>query len=49
MKTINVLRSIAVNVFAIVGIAVTSLSLYASDNEVLLDQQGDNYFTSRLW
>ena len=48
MKTINVLRSIAVNVFAIVGIAVTSLSLYASDNEVLLDQQGDNLILTIL-
>ena len=46
MKTINVLRSIAVSVFAIVGVVAStlSLSLYASDNEVLLDQQG-----SRLW
>lgn len=48
MKTINVLRSIAVSVFAIVGIAVTSLSLYASDNEVLLDQQGDNLILTIL-
>ena len=42
MKTKNVIRKIAVNVFAIVGIAVSSLSLAATDNEVLLDQQGDN-------
>tara|TARA_R110002074_G_scaffold90318_1_gene197791 strand:- start:1345 stop:2178 length:834 start_codon:yes stop_codon:yes gene_type:complete len=42
MKTKNVIKKIAVNVFAIVGIAVSSLSLGATDNEVLLDQQGDN-------
>jgi hypothetical protein len=42
MKTKNVIRKIAVNVFAIVGIAVSSISLGATDNEVLLDQQGDN-------
>ena len=50
MKTINVLRSIAVSVFAIVGVVAStlSLSLYASDNEVLLDQQGDNLILTIL-
>jgi hypothetical protein len=41
MKT-NVIKQLTLQVFAIVGIAVSSLSLAATDNEVLLDQQGDN-------
>jgi hypothetical protein len=41
MKT-NVIKQLTLHVFAIVGIAVSSLSLAATDNEVLLDQQGDN-------
>jgi len=41
MKT-NVIKQLTLQVFAIVGIAVSSLNLAATDNEVLLDQQGDN-------
>tara|TARA_B110000503_G_scaffold134310_1_gene213101 strand:- start:80 stop:913 length:834 start_codon:yes stop_codon:yes gene_type:complete len=48
MKTINVLRSIAVNVFAIVSIGMASGNLGATDNEVLLDQQGDNLILTIL-
>ena len=42
MKTRNLFRNFAVNVFAIVGVLAGSQSLGATDNEVLLDQQGDN-------
>jgi hypothetical protein len=42
MKTSNFIRKFAVNVFAIGGLLVSSQSLIATDNEVLLDQQGDN-------
>jgi hypothetical protein len=48
MKTINVLRRIAVNVFAIVSIGMASGNLGATDNEVLLDQQGDNLILTIL-
>tara|TARA_R110001592_G_scaffold12308_3_gene58988 strand:- start:1433 stop:2266 length:834 start_codon:yes stop_codon:yes gene_type:complete len=42
MKTNNFMKKFAVNVFAIGSVLVGSQSLGATDNEVLLDQQGDN-------
>ena len=42
MKTSNFMKNFAVNVFAIGSVLVGSQSLGATDNEVLLDQQGDN-------
>ena len=41
MKT-NVIKQITIQVFAIVSLMVGSSALSATDNEVLLDQQGDN-------
>lgn len=42
MKTKNLFKNFVVNVFAIVGVLVASQSLGATDNEVLLDQEGNN-------
>jgi len=42
MKTKNLFKNFGLNVFAIVGMLIGSQSLGATDNEVLLDQQGDN-------
>ena len=44
MKTRNLFRNFAINVFAIMGLTVGlyAPALGADDNEVLLDQQGDN-------
>ena len=41
MKT-NVIKQFTIQVFAIVSLIVGSSALGATDNEVLLDQQGDN-------
>ena len=44
MKTKNLFRNFAINVFAVMGLTVGlyAPALGADDNEVLLDQQGDN-------
>jgi len=42
MKTMSLLKKYAISVFAICGIMVGSNHLSADDNEVLLDQTGDN-------
>ena len=41
MKTKNLIKNFAINVFAIVTMLTGSQSLMADDNEVLLDQSGD--------
>ena len=44
MKTKNLFKNFAINVFAVMGLTVGLFApaLGADDNEVLLDQQGDN-------
>ena len=41
MKTKNLFKNFAINVFAVVTMLTGSQSLMADDNEVLLDQSGD--------
>ena len=48
MKTKNLIKNFVVNVFAIVGVLIASPSLGATDNEVLLDQEGNNLILTIL-
>lgn len=47
MKT-NIMKKFTLHVFAIVSMIVSGLAIGATDNEVLLDQQGDNLILTIL-